>query len=148
MKGNAGSLFKRLGKIIPGHMEVLGDGFDLQTAVKIHMYEVDASVNQGAVACGNRVFLYLRDKLKRLFAENPDEIPVAGTTTAAWVFTPEDSVYETAQGTVPITVNRAEPAVAAAPTVAGRTYHPDAALTDSDLIGGSVKHTIGGVHAG
>lgn len=77
--------------------------------------------------------------------KNPDEIPVAGTTTAAWVFTPEDSVYETAQGTVPITVNRAEPAVAAAPTVAGRTYHPDAALTDSDLIGGSVKHTIGGV---
>lgn len=77
--------------------------------------------------------------------KNPDEIPVAGTTTAAWVFTPADSVYETAQGTVPITVNRAEPAVAAAPTVEGRTYHPDAALTDSDLIGGSVKHTIGGV---
>ena len=76
---------------------------------------------------------------------NPDEIPVAGTTTAAWVFTPADSVYETAQGTVPITVNRAEPAVAAAPTVAGRIYHPDAALTDGDLIGGSVKHTIGGV---
>ena len=76
---------------------------------------------------------------------NPDEIPVAGTTTAAWVFTPADSVYETAQGTVPITVNRAEPAVAAAPTVAGRPYHPDAALTDGDLIGGSVKHTIGGV---
>ena len=77
--------------------------------------------------------------------KNPDEIPVAGTTTAAWVFTPADSVYETAQGTVPITVNRAEPVVAAAPTVAGRTYHPDAALTDGDLIGGSVKHTIGGV---
>lgn len=77
--------------------------------------------------------------------KDPDEIPVAGTTTAAWVFTPADSVYETAQGTVPITVNRAEPAVAAAPTVAGRIYHPDAALTDGDLIGGSVKHTIGGV---
>lgn len=146
MDGNICSLFKRLGKIIPGHMKVLGDGFDLQTTVKIHMYEVDASVNQSAVTHRNRVFFYPHDKLKRLFAKiNPDEIPVAGTTTAAWVFTPEDSVYETAQGTVPITVNRAEPAVAAAPTVAGRTYHPDAALTDSDLIGGSVKHTIGGV---
>lgn len=146
MDGNICSLFKRLGKIIPGHMKVLGDGFDLQTTVKIHMYEVDASVNQSAVTHRNRVFFYPHDKLKRLFAEiNPDEIPVAGTTTAAWVFTPADSVYETAQGTVPITVNRAEPAVAAAPTVEGRTYHPDAALTDSDLIGGSVKHTIGAV---
>lgn len=64
MKGNAGSLFKRLGKIIPGHMEVLGDGFDLQTAVKIHMYEVDASVNQSAVTHRNRVFFYPHDKLK------------------------------------------------------------------------------------
>lgn len=146
MDGNVRSLFKCLGKIIPRYMKILGDAFDLQTAVKIYMYEVDASVNQSAVTCRNRVFLYPRDELKRLFAEiNPDEIPVAGTTTAAWVFTPADSVYETAQGTVPITVNRAEPAVAAAPTVEGRTYHPDAALTDSDLIGGSVKHTIGGV---
>lgn len=114
MDGNVRSLFKCLGKIIPGHMKILGDAFDLQTAVKIYMYEVDASVNQSAVTCRNRVFLYPRDELKRLFAEiNPDEIPVAGTTTAAWVFTPADSVYETAQGTVPITVNRAEPAVAA-----------------------------------
>ena len=46
-----------------------GDGFDLQTAVKIYVYEVDASVNQGAVTCRNCVFLYPRDELKRLFAE-------------------------------------------------------------------------------
>lgn len=142
MDGNICSLFKRLGKIIPGHMKVLGDGFDLQTTVKIHMYEVDASVNQSAVTHRNRVFFYPHDKLKRLFAEiNPDEIPVAGTTTAAWVFTPADSVYETAQGTVSITVNRSEPAVAAAPTVEGRTYHPDAALTAGVTVNATAVYT-------
>lgn len=64
MDGNVRSLFKCLGKIIPGYMKILGDAFDLQTAVKIYMYEVDASVNQSAVTHRNRVFFYPHDKLK------------------------------------------------------------------------------------
>lgn len=46
-----------------GTQEISGYGFDFQTAVKIHMYEVNTFVNQGAVTGRNCVFLYPRDKL-------------------------------------------------------------------------------------
>ena len=76
--------------------------------------------------------------------KNSNEIPLAGTTTAAWVFTPADSVHEPLEGTVAITVDKAKPAVSETPVVADRTYYPGAVLTDGDLTGGSVKHMIGG----
>ncbi len=77
--------------------------------------------------------------------KNPNEIPLAGTTTATWVFTPADSVHEPLENTVAITVDKAKPAVSETPVVADRTYYPGAVLTDGDLTGGIVKHMIGGL---
>lgn len=76
--------------------------------------------------------------------KNPDEIPAAGTTTATWVFTPTDNTYATVENTVAITVSKAKPVVSEAPEVAGRIYNPNVKLTDGDLTGGIVKHTVGG----
>ncbi len=67
--------------------------------------------------------------------------PTAGTTSAVWVFTPTDQAYLCVEGTAAITVNRAVPAVSAAPTVADRIYNPLRVLRKSDLSGG----TAGGV---
>ena len=87
-------------------MKVLGNGFDLQTTVKIHMYEVDASVNQSAVTHRNRVFFYPHDKLKRLFAEIIDtffhrlkrvdllNIPVTQLVSLALVQTAQNGVVD------------------------------------------------------
>ena len=65
--------------------------------------------------------------------------PDAGTTGATWIFTPTDKAYASVEGTASITVNKAVPAVSAAPAVAGRVYDPSAALQDSDLKGGTVN---------
>ena len=64
--------------------------------------------------------------------------PNAGTTSAVWVFTPTDQTYAPVEGTAAITVNKAVPAVSAAPTVAGRVYDPLRVLEKSDLSGGIV----------
>ena len=69
MKGNAGFFFERPGEIVPGNMKALGDGLDLQAAVKIDMNEVHASVDERTVTLGNGVFLYRRDKLDCFFAQ-------------------------------------------------------------------------------
>ena len=71
--------------------------------------------------------------------KTPDEKPNAGTTRATWVFTPDDEAYATVEDTVAITVKKATPNVTALPTVAARTYHPTASLTDTDLVGGTVN---------
>ena len=80
---------------------------------------------------------------------NPDEIPAAGTTQAGWVFKPADSKhYAEFTGTVAITVAKATPTVVTVPTVAEREYNPDAALTGSDMTGGSVTGADGSSLAG
>ena len=80
---------------------------------------------------------------------NPDEIPVAGTTQAGWVFKPADSKhYEELTGTAAITVARATPAVVTVPAVAERVYNPAVALADSDMTGGSVTGADGNELAG
>lgn len=80
---------------------------------------------------------------------NPDEIPAAGTTQAGWVFKPADSThYAELTGTAAITVAKATPIVVTLPTVAERGYNPDAALTSSDITGGSVTGVDGNSLAG
>ena len=80
---------------------------------------------------------------------NPDEIPAAGTTQAGWVFKPADSRnYAELTGTAAITVAKATPIVVTVPTVAEREYNPDAALTGSDMTGGSVTGADGNELAG
>ena len=80
---------------------------------------------------------------------NPDEIPAAGTTQAGWVFKPADSThYAELTGTTAITVAKATPIVVTVPTVAERGYNPDAALTSSDITGGSVTGADGNSLAG
>lgn len=75
---------------------------------------------------------------------NPDAIPAAGTTQAGWVFKPADSTnYAELTGKAAITVAKATPAVVTVPTVAEREYNPDAALTGSDMTGGSVTGADG-----
>ena len=80
---------------------------------------------------------------------NPDAIPAAGTTQAGWVFKPADSTnYAELTGKAAITVAKATPAVVTVPTVAEREYNPDAALTGSDMTGGSVTGADGNELAG
>ena len=80
---------------------------------------------------------------------NPDEIPATGTTQAGWIFKPTDSRhYVELTGTAAITVAKATPIVVKVPTVAEREYNPDAALTDSDMTGGSVTGADGSSLAG
>ena len=71
--------------------------------------------------------------------KTPDEKPNAGTTSATWVFTPNDESYATLEDTVAITVNKATPQVTNLPTVAARTYNPTVSLTNDDLTGGTVN---------
>ncbi len=67
--------------------------------------------------------------------KEPDSVPNAGTTSAAWVFTPTDSQYAACEGTVAITVNKATPVVSTVPTASAITYGQ--ALSASTLNGGS-----------
>ena len=101
---------------------------------------------------GNTVFVEAGtdDVIKGILSwSNPDEIPAAGTTQAGWVFKPADSRhYAELTGTAAITVAKATPIVVKVPTVAEREYNPDAALTDSDMTGGSVTGADGSSLAG
>ena len=80
--------------------------------------------------------------------KTPAATPAAGTTSAAWVFTPKDASYAAVEDTIAITVKKAAPKVKAVPTVAGRVYDPNQALTDADLTGGSVTGIDGKALAG
>ena len=101
---------------------------------------------------GNTVFVEAGtdDMIKGILSwSNPDEIPAAGTTQAGWVFKPADSThYAELTGTAAITVAKATPIVVTVPTVAERGYNPDAALTSSDITGGSVTGVDGNSLAG
>ena len=101
---------------------------------------------------GNTVFVEAGtdDMIKGILSwSNPDEIPAAGTTQAGWVFKPADSThYAELTGTTAITVAKATPIVVTVPTVAERGYNPDAALTSSDITGGSVIGVDGNSLAG
>ena len=101
---------------------------------------------------GNTVFVETGtdDMIEGILSwSNPDEIPAAGTTQAGWVFKPADSThYAELTGTAAITVAKATPIVVTVPTVAERGYNPDAALTSSDITGGSVTGADGNSLAG
>lgn len=78
--------------------------------------------------------------------ETPDEVLNAGSHQVIWKFVPEnEALYQGCTGTITVTVSQATPNVTTVPTVADRVYHPTAALTDSDLVSGSVSWTVGGV---
>ncbi len=68
--------------------------------------------------------------------------PEAGTTSATWVFTPDNEEYAVKEGSVAIVVKKATPVVVA-PTVAERVYNPSAVLADSELSGGSATGVDG-----
>ncbi len=80
--------------------------------------------------------------------KEPSATPNAGTTSATWVFTPNNADYASVEGTVAITVNKATPNVTGVPTVADRVYNPSVVLADSDLTGGTVKGVDGNGLAG
>ncbi len=80
--------------------------------------------------------------------KEPSATPNAGTTSATWVFTPNNDAYASVEGTVVITVNKATPNVTGVPTVADRVYNPSVVLADSDLTGGTVKGVDGNSLAG
>lgn len=78
--------------------------------------------------------------------ETPDEVLNAGSHQVIWKFVPEnEALYQGCTGTITVTVSQATPNVTTVPTVADRVYHPTAALTDSDLVSGSVSWIVGGV---
>lgn len=65
---------------------------------------------------------------------NGDNMPSAGTAEVRWTFTPTDKKYKPVNGTTNITVEKATPERAAAPTAAELTYGQT--LADSTLTGG------------
>lgn len=82
----------------------------------------------------------------KLSWETPNEVLNAGSHQVIWKFVPEnEALYQGCTGTITVTVSQATPNVTTVPTVADRVYHPTAALTDSDLVSGSVSWTVGGV---
>ena len=82
----------------------------------------------------------------KLSWETPDEVLNAGSHQVIWKFVPEnEALYQGCTGTITVTVSQATPNVTTVPTVADRVYHTTAALTDSDLVSGSVSWTVGGV---
>lgn len=82
----------------------------------------------------------------KLSWETPDEVLNAGSHQVTWKFVPKnEALYQGCTGTITVTVSQATPNVTTVPTVADRVYHPTAALTDSDLVSGSVSWTVGGV---
>ena len=80
--------------------------------------------------------------------KEPSATPNAGTTSATWVFTPNNAAYASVEGMVAITVNKATPNVTGVPTVADRVYNPSVVLADSDLTDGTVKGVDGNSLAG
>lgn len=82
----------------------------------------------------------------KLSWETPNEVLNAGSHQVTWKFVPKnEALYQGCTGTITVTVSQATPNVTTVPTVADRVYHPTAALTDSDLVSGSVSWTVGGV---
>lgn len=82
----------------------------------------------------------------KLSWETPNEVLNAGSHQVTWKFVPKnEALYQGCTGTITVTVSQATPNVTTVPTVADRVYHSTAALTDSNLVGGSVSWTVGGV---
>lgn len=70
---------------------------------------------------------------------NPDEIPVAGTIQAGWVFKPADGThYAELTGKAAITVAKATPVIAEKSTATALTYGQK--LSDSTLTGGKATY--------
>ena len=66
---------------------------------------------------------------------NGDNMPSAGTAEVRWTFTPTDKKYKPVNGTTNITVEKATPERAAAPTAAAELTYGQT-LADSTLTGG------------
>ncbi|MBR6223697.1 MAG: leucine-rich repeat protein [Lachnospiraceae bacterium] len=66
--------------------------------------------------------------------KTPTVVPSAGTTSATWVFTPTNVVYEPIEGVVAITVNKAIPIITTVPEASAITYGKT--LADSTLSNG------------
>ena len=66
---------------------------------------------------------------------NGDNMPSAGTAEVRWTFTPTDKKYKPVNGTTNITVEKATPESAAAPTASELTYGQT--LAESTLTGGN-----------
>ena len=76
--------------------------------------------------------------------DTPSQKLVAGTHSVAWTFTPADANrYETASGTVSVTVEKAVPVVETLPTASAIVYGNK--LTDSKITGG--KASVNGTWA-
>lgn len=73
-------------------------------------------------------------------------VPDAGTTSAEWIFNPDDIQYASVEGAVAITVNKAVPYIVVLPTAEAITYGDT--LADSALSGGTVQYGNGAGQAG
>lgn len=74
----------------------------------------------------------------------PNEVMSIGTTTAQWIFTPQDTDrYTTLTGNLVIVVEKTTPEVAV-PTADGITYHPENTLADVVLNGSDGSATVAG----
>ena len=80
--------------------------------------------------------------------KNPDSMPDTGTTSVAWIFTPDSEEYAPAEGEITIKVQRANPQVIELPTTADWIYDSSKTLVDSILTGGKVTGVDGNVLAG
>lgn len=80
--------------------------------------------------------------------KNPDSMPDTGTTSVAWIFTPDREEYAPAEGEITIKVQKANPQVIELPTTADRIYDSSNTLVDSILTGGKVTGVDGNVLAG
>lgn len=80
--------------------------------------------------------------------KNPYSMPDTGTTSVAWIFTPDREEYAPAEGKITIKVQKANPQVIELPTTADRIYDSSNTLADSILTGGKVTGVDGNVLAG
>lgn len=69
--------------------------------------------------------------------KEPTVKPNAGTTTAEWIFTPDDGYYQTVTGSIEIAVKKATPSVTVLPKAEGLTYGQK--LSESALTGGEAS---------
>ncbi|MBQ9014827.1 MAG: hypothetical protein IJ109_01785 [Firmicutes bacterium] len=90
----------------------------------------------------NAVFVGIdgRTELQGTFAlEDPERILDAGTHAVKWSFHPNSSNYAPVEGSLEVTVQKAVPAVEAAPEAPAFAYHPVVTLGERELAGGKAS---------
>ena len=75
----------------------------------------------------------------------PDTVPVVGTVSADWVFTPINKIYLPCEGSTAIRVNKANSTVEKAPTARNLTYNGSAQdlVTEGIAEGGKMHYALG-----